>query len=117
MVGSRRVRAKLPQIAYSVDALRQERRHELAFEAIRWGDMRRYGKAYCIAALESQLGGRIWNTGNETRMKDQGPGYKARYEATWGFRPYPQMEISLSNGVLTQRPGWDSASALYTSWK
>ena len=60
-----RARAKLPQIAYSVDALRQERRHELAFEAIRWGDMRRYGKAYCIAALESQLGGRIWNTGNE----------------------------------------------------
>lgn len=112
-----RARAKLPQIAYSVDALRQERRHELAFEAIRWGDMRRYGKAYCIAALETQLGGRIWNTGNETRMKDQGPGYKARYEATWGFRPYPQMEISLSNGVLTQRPGWDSASALYTSWK
>ena len=70
-----------------------------------------------IVALESQLGGRIWKTGNETRMKDQGPGYKARYEATWGFRPYPQMEISLSNGVLTQRPGWDSASALYTSWK
>ena len=112
-----RARAKLPQIAYSVDALRQERRHELAFEAIRWGDMRRYGKAYCIAALETQLGGRIWNTGKETTMKDQGPGYKARYEATWGFRPYPQMEISLSNGVLTQRPGWDSASALYTSWK
>ena len=112
-----RARAKLPQITYSVDALRQERRHELAFEAIRWGDMRRYGKAYCIAALESQLGGRIWNTGNETKMKDQGPGYKARYEATWGFRPYPQMEISLSNGVLTQRPGWDSTTALYTSWK
>jgi hypothetical protein len=112
-----RARAKLPQIAYSVNALRQERRHELAFEAIRWGDMRRYGKAYCIAALETQLGGRIWNTGKETTMKDQGPGYKARYEATWGFRPYPQMEISLSNGVLTQRPGWDSASALYTSWK
>ena len=112
-----RARAKLPQIAYSVDALRQERRHELAFEAIRWGDMRRYGKAYCIAALESQLNQRIWNTSNETKMKDQGPGYKARYEATYGFRPYPQMEISLSNGVLTQRPGWDSASALYTSWK
>ena len=112
-----RDRAKLPKIAYSVDALRQERRHELAFEAIRWGDMRRYGKAYCIAALESQLNQKIWNTGNETKMKDQGPGYKARYEATWGFRPYPQMEISLSNGVLTQRPGWDSSSALYTSWK
>ena len=48
---------------------------------------------------------------------DQGVGYKARYEATWGFRPYPQTEISLSNGVLKQKDGWDATSALYTSWK
>ena len=112
-----RVRAKLPQIAYSVDALRKERRHELAFEAIRWGDMRRYGKAYCIAALESQLGQEIYNNGVKTVMKDQGPGYRARYEATWGFRPYPQTEISLSNGVLKQKSGWTEASAQFTSWK
>ena len=112
-----RVRAKLQPIPYSVDALRLERRHELAFEAIRWGDMRRYGKAYCIAALESQLGQKIYNNGVETVMKDQGPGYKARYEATYGFRPYPQTEISLSNGVLTQKAGWDAGSAQFTSWK
>ena len=112
-----RVRAKLDQIPYSVDALRQERRHELAFEAIRWGDMRRYGKAYCIKALEGQLGQKIYNNGVETVMKDQGPGYKARYEATWGFRPYPQTEISLSNGVLKQKDGWDAYTALFTSWK
>lgn len=112
-----RARAKLPEIAYSVDALRQERRHELAFEAIRWGDMRRYGKAYCIAALESQLNQEIYNNGVKTVMKDQGAGYKARYEATWGFRPYPQTEISLSNGVLKQKDGWTSADAQFTSWK
>ena len=112
-----RVRAKLPQIPYTVEALREERRHEFAFEALRWGDMRRYGKAYCIAALESQLGQKIWNNGVETVMKDQGPGYRARYEATYGFRPYPQTEISLSNGVLQQKAGWDAASALFTSWK
>ena len=112
-----RVRAKLEQVPYSVEALREERRHELAFEALRWGDMRRYGKAYCIAALESQLGQKIWNNGVETVMKDQGPGYRARYEATYGFRPYPQTEISLSNGVLQQKAGWDAASALFTSWK
>ena len=112
-----RVRAKLDQIPYSVDALREERRHELAFEALRWGDMRRYGKAYCIAALESQLGQKIYNNGVETVMKDQGPGYRARYEATYGFRPYPQTEISLSNGVLTQKAGWEASSALFTSWK
>ena len=112
-----RVRAKLPQIPYTEEALREERRHEFAFEALRWGDMRRYGKAYCIAALESQLGQKIWNNGVETVMKDQGPGYRARYEATYGFRPYPQTEISLSNGVLQQKAGWDAASALFTSWK
>ena len=112
-----RVRAKLPQVAYSVDALRQERRHELAFEAIRGGDMRRYGKAYCIAALESQLNQDIYNNGVPTKMKDQGAGYKARYEATWGFRPYPQTEISLSNGVLKQKAGWTSADSQFTSWK
>ena len=112
-----RNRAKLPQIPYSVDALRIERRHEFAFEGIRWGDMRRYGKTYCIAALESQLNQDIYNMGVKTKMKDQGAGYRARYEATYGFRPYPQTEISLSNGVLTQRPGWDASSALFTSWK
>ena len=112
-----RTRANLPTIAYSVDALRQERRHELAFEAIRWGDMRRYGKAYCIAALESQLNQEIYNNGVKTVMKDQGAGYRARYEATYGFRPYPQTEISLSNGVLKQKSGWTDASAQFTSWK
>jgi hypothetical protein len=50
-------------------------------------------------------------------MKDQNTGYKARYEATWGFRPFPQSEISLSNGVLTQNAGWTDASAQYTNWK
>ena len=112
-----RARAGLPAVAYSVDALRQERRHELAFEAIRWGDMRRYGKAYCIAALESQLNQEIYNNGVKTVMKDQGVGYRARYEATYGFRPYPQTEISLSNGVLKQKEGWTDASAQFTSWK
>ena len=112
-----RERARLSRIPYSVDALRQERRHEFAFEGIRWGDMRRYGKAYCIAALESQLNQDIYNMGTKTKMKDQGPGYRARYEATWGFRPYPQTEISLSNGALKQKEGWNNASALFTSWK
>ena len=89
----------------------------MPFEAIRWGDMRRYGKAYCIAALESQLNQEIWNNGVKTVMKDQGAGYRARYEATYGFRPYPEIEIKLSNGVLKQRAGWDASSALFTSWK
>ena len=102
---------------YSVNAIRMERQHELAFEGIRWNDMRRYGKAYAIKALETQLGQPIRNNSAKTVMKDQNAGYKARYEATWGFRPFPQSEISLSNGVLTQNAGWTDASAQYTNWK
>ena len=114
-----RSRAGLPDKAYSVDALRKERQHELCFEGIRWTDMRRYGKAYCLAALQTQLNQPIKNSnGPWIVMKDQGPGYKARYEATWGFRPFPQSEISLSAGVLQQNAGWtDPAQAQYTNWK
>ena len=46
-----RARVGLADKAYSVEALRLERKHELAFEGIRYNDMRRYGKAYAIAAL------------------------------------------------------------------
>ena len=113
-----RARVGLSPVAYSWEALEKERRHELAFETIRWTDMRRYGKAYCIEALEWQLNGTIRNAkGAEQPMKDQGPGYKARYEATYGFRPFPQSEVSLSNGVLTQNAGWTSADSKYSSWK
>ncbi|MBQ1649228.1 MAG: RagB/SusD family nutrient uptake outer membrane protein, partial [Bacteroidales bacterium] len=119
--GINKVRARVnlaPIGAYTDEALRMERKHELAFEAVRWGDMRRYGKAYAIAALETQLGQEIRNAGGETVMKDQGAGYKARYEATYGFRPIPRSEISLSNGVLKQNEGWtDTASAQYAGWK
>ena len=113
-----RARVGLPDKAYSVDALRMERKHELAFEGIRYNDIRRYGKAYCIAALKTQLGQPIRNAGGAwIVMKDQGSGYEARYNATWGFRPFPASEVSLSAGVLKQNAGWTDSSAQYTNWK
>lgn len=42
---------------------------------------------------------------------------EARYEATWGFRPFPASEVSLSAGVLKQNAGWTDSSAQYTNWK
>lgn len=114
-----RARVNLPAIGgYSFEALEKERRHELAFEGIRWTDMRRYGKAYAKAALKTQLGGTIRNAGGDAQpMKDQGAGYEARYDATYGFRPFPQSEVSLSDGVLKQNAGWTGADAKYTNWK
>lgn len=113
-----RARAGLADKSYSIDNLRMERKHELAFEGIRWNDMRRYGKAYCLAALKTQLGQPIRNAGGSwIVMKDQGAGYEARYNATWGFRPFPASEVSLSAGVLKQNAGWTDSSAQYTNWK
>ena len=113
-----RARVGLADKAYSIEALRMERKHELAFEGIRWNDMRRYGKAYCLAALKTQLNQPIRNAGGAwIVMKDQGAGYEARYNATWGFRPFPASEVSLSAGVLKQNAGWTDSSAQYTNWK
>lgn len=108
-----RARAGLPNVVYSTQALRNERRWELAFEGTRWSDIRRWGIAKEV--LAKQLGANIWNRGVATTMKDQGTGYAARYEATKGFMPIPQSEIDLSSGILKQNAGWD-ASALFVSW-
>lgn len=40
-----RARAGLPPVGYSLQALQNERRWELAFEGYRWDDMRRWGIA------------------------------------------------------------------------
>ena len=37
-----RARAELPAIGYSLEALKQERMHEFAFEGLRWFDIRRF---------------------------------------------------------------------------
>ena len=108
-----RARVHLPSVSYSLDALKKERRFELAFEGLRWGDIRRWHDAE--TALAKQVGQSIWNKGQATTMKDQGAGYVARYKATRGFFPIPKTEIDLSNGALKQNPGWD-ASANYSSW-
>lgn len=108
-----RQRVGLPGVAYSLEALQKERRWELAFEGVRWSDIRRWGIAK--EALAKQLGTNIYNRGVATTMKNQGAGYAARYDATKGFMPIPGSEIDLSNGVLKQNAGWD-ASAVFVSW-
>lgn len=115
-----RERAGLPAASGDfTTAIRNERRWELAFEGVRWGDMRRYGEDYCTNALEKQIGVKIFNLGNiesPKTMKPFGGGYTARYKATKGFFPIPQTEIDLSAGVLKQNEGWSGADAKYDSW-
>jgi hypothetical protein len=114
--GINRVRARvgLPAVAYSTEALRNERRFELAFEGRRWADIRRWGIAADL--LEKQVGVQVWNRGLPEPMKSFAGGYKARYNQTKGFFQLPKTQLDLSNGTLLQTEGWGTADVEFTNW-
>lgn len=101
-----RVRAGLPEIAYSDEALRNERHWELAFEGLRYYDLLRWGIA--DEALSQQNGVKVLNNMVDTRM-DMGD-IVQRLDATKGLMPLPKTQIDLSAGVLVQNPGWGNES-------
>jgi len=104
-----RARAGLPDIAYSLANIKKERRYELCFEAIRWNDLRRWGDVSEI--VKNQVGNKILNekyTGEYTFTVD----FMERYQATGGFFKIPEDQVTLSEGVLEQNPGWESG----TNW-
>lgn len=109
-----RNRAGLPSVPYSLEALKKERRYELAFEGLRWFDLMRWHDA--ADALESQVGSPIISMEKPSTMKEFGVGYRKRYEQTGGFWQIPRTQIDLSNGVLTQNPGWDTEDCEYWGW-
>lgn len=112
-------RAGVPQTAYSLKAVQDERRWEFAFEGIRFNDMRRWsGKdsgesSYAALALEAQAGKKVvvkGNTSDKVTMKHMTCSWKKRYADTNGFLAKPQNQINLMNGKLIQNPGWDAAN-------
>ncbi len=92
-----RARAGLDPIGYSLDALKQERLHELSFEALRWFDLVRWGD------VDTAFSGTI-------SVKNAGgidATYKANYRTeTKGLVPIPETEVRLGNGIYEQNPGW-----------
>ena len=110
-----RARAGLPSKALNEENIRNERRWELAFEGVRFNDLRRYGESYAVAALDKQQGVKVWNNGIEepNNAAKYNGGYGQRYKATKGFVPLPSSQISLSAGAgeeyrFTQNEGWGS---------
>lgn len=91
-----RNRVGLAPVAYSLDAIKDERKHEFAFEGLRWFDLVRWGDvntAYNYTVPVSNYG----VAGN----------YTASYRPeTKGLLTIPETEVSLSNGVYDQNPGW-----------
>lgn len=112
-----RERADLAPVAYSLENIQKERRHELAFEGLRWNDMRRWGGAYTKAGLETQVGVPIYNFGELTAHEPlSAKGYSTRYDETKGFFPIPQSQIDISEGQLQQVEGYRDGEGLYTGW-
>lgn len=117
VTGINRVRARAglaPIGGYSLTALQNERRWELAFEGVRWNDIRRWHIA--AAALEKQTNQPVYYMGTAAKNTAHSGGYAARYNATAGFFKIPETEVSLSNGTLVQNEGWTDASSEYSGW-
>ena len=112
-------RAGVPETAYSLKAVQDERRWEFAFEGIRFNDMRRWsGKdggenCYAAKALQAQAGKQVvvkGNTANKVSMKHMTCSWAKRYADTDGFLSKPQSQITLMEGKLKQNKGWDASN-------
>ncbi len=105
-----RTRAGLPNRVATIDNLRHERRVELAGEGVRYFDLLRYGLPYAKQMIDASSligpfynGGGTFNAGQNTTA--------VNYVINWnlackGHLPIPASQVTLSNGVLKQNPGW-----------
>jgi len=96
-----------PGAAYAREAVRAERRLELAMEGQRFFDLRRWGLAYATAAINGYINAEGGGAEKTRRL------YKAGAEAFIArhlLYPIPGIQIELSKAAgaqtLTQNPGW-----------
>ena len=88
--------------AANLENIKKERRFELAFEGVRYYDLLRWHDENVIT--ENQTNIQVYD-----RRRPVTKNITFRSE-TGGFLPIPQTEIDLSQGVLTQNPGWEGSA-------
>jgi hypothetical protein len=93
-----RTRAGLTSVPVTLDAIKKERSHELAFEGIRYYDLMRWGDLESALAKVKDVD--ITNAGTATKFT------KTYRKETNGFLPIPESQVNLSNGMLLQNNGW-----------
>ncbi|MCR5454005.1 MAG: RagB/SusD family nutrient uptake outer membrane protein [Bacteroidales bacterium] len=109
-----RERAGLPNVAYSLKAIQNERRWELFYEGQRWNDIRRWHIA--AEVLAKQKGVKILNAGQAGENQEHNGGYAQRYNETAGFFKIPETQISLNEGKVQQNAGYTDANSEYTGY-
>lgn len=87
-------------LAASKENIMQERRLEFAFESINYWDLLRQGIEYAAGKLALEAA--VHSGGNPDVVKISAE----RIRATKGLSQIPYNQITLSNGVLKQNPGW-----------
>ncbi|MCM1138343.1 MAG: RagB/SusD family nutrient uptake outer membrane protein [Muribaculum sp.] len=96
-----RARVGLDDIAVNQQNIMDERARELAFEGHRYWDLLRQGVNVAADAIAASAG-KVFNGGVETTVSYN----KNTIVATQGLSQIPEDQITLSNGVLKQNPGW-----------
>lgn len=87
--------------------IQDERRHEFAFEGMRWFDLRRWKiVGQQIAQYKTNIP--VYKFGVPDNITIN---YRPE---TNGLLPIPQSEINLSNGVLKQNDGWGASVGIYS---
>ncbi|UPZ17287.1 RagB/SusD family nutrient uptake outer membrane protein [Flavobacterium humidisoli] len=91
-----RARAHLGPVGYSLDNIKTERLHELAFEGLHWFDLVRWGDVETA-----------FNDVTQVRNSGVDANYSVKYRPEIkGLVPIPETEMRLLNGVYNQNPGW-----------
>lgn len=115
-----RHRAGLGDATYTWENIKKERHYELAFEGLRFNDLRRWsgidGGESCEAAQaieKAKEGQKVNYTGRWTTMKHASSSWAKRYAQTNGFLPIPPAEIRKVNdeSILKQNAGWGTSDA------
>ena len=114
VTGMNRLRARAglePYGAYTFERLQKERRYELAFEGLRFDDLRRwYPETAGEIIQKNQEGGYVEFKGNvvpDGYREMPGRTFSQRYAQTRGFWMIPLKQISLQEGMLTQHSGYE----------
>ena len=97
-----RDRAGLHSVPATFENIMNERALELAFEGHRYWDLLRQGINAVADAVEASAG-IVKNGGNDANVSYD----RSKIIATNGLSQIPLNQITLSNGVLKQNPGWE----------
>ncbi len=99
-VRTRALGANFTNVAVSPASIERERRLEFALEGIRYWDLLRQGVDVAASTLAETT--TLLNGGVETPKTIE----SSNLQLTRGFQQIPNNQITLSNGVLEQNPGW-----------